>query len=81
MHYLLRGLSKTKQSICELKLIDNVCWRAYRANRPKPEAYNFEVDVIGSGSFGDPASLLIKTCGGRAYVLNLWCFIEARNFN
>lgn len=68
MHYLLRGLSKTNRNVCELKLIDNVCWRAYRT---KPERSNLiKVAVIGSGSFGDPASLLIKTCDSFMYVSN-----------
>lgn len=63
MHYMLKTISNTKQNVYKLKSIENVLQRSYRVNRPERSSL-IKAAVVGSGSFGDPAALLVKTCDG-----------------
>ncbi|XP_031626112.1 ribonuclease Z, mitochondrial-like [Contarinia nasturtii] len=66
MSYLLNALSITsKRNVFSI----NVVKRTYRTKK-KEHSSLIKVGVIGSGSFGDPASLLVKTCDNFANVFN-----------
>lgn len=41
--------------------------RHYRANKPQ-RSNLLKVSVVGSGSFGEPSSLFIRTCDNFMYV-------------
>lgn len=58
MQCLLKTFSNTKRNVCGYT--DHALKR--RSIRTKPERSNLiKVAVVGSGSFGEPASLIIKT--------------------
>lgn len=61
----LKAFGKAK-SYSTIKHFDNAVRRSYRN---KPERSNLiKVAVVGSGSLGDPAALIVKTCDNFMYV-------------
>lgn len=65
MYCLVKAFGKPKPN-ARLGFIENVVRHHYRN---KVERSNLvKVAVVGSGSFGDPASLLVKTCDNFMYV-------------
>lgn len=66
MQYLLKVLSNTKGNAFKIGSIENALKRTYRS---KPERSNLiKVAVVGSGSFGEPSSLIVRTCDNFVYV-------------
>lgn len=58
----MKSFSKAKRDVYNLGYMQ----RQYRG---KPERSNqLKIAVVGSGSFGDPSSLLVKTCDNFMYV-------------
>lgn len=68
MYCLLKAFGSTKPTASRLGCVENVFHRHYRN---KPEKSNLlKVAVIGSGSFGDPACLMVKTADNFVYVIH-----------
>lgn len=69
MQYLLRVLSNTKGNAFKIASIENVLKRPFSGYRTRPERSNLiKVAVVGSGSLGEPSSLIVKTCDNFVYV-------------
>lgn len=66
MHYLLKHFNGNKTNIYKIGLIENHI-RQYRVNHAVDKLSKIKVQVIGSGSFGDPAALCIKS--------DLWTYV------
>lgn len=65
MYSVLRSFSRTKTN-ARLRLVENVVQRQYRMNTEKSNL--IKVHVVGSGSFGDPAALIVRTSDHSMYV-------------
>lgn len=67
MLYLLKSTGLSNQNVQKIKYVQKVFCRRYRfRNNEKDET--IKVRVIGSGSYGDPASLYIRTSEHSKYV-------------
>lgn len=62
MYCLVKAFGKTKANI-RLGYIENVVQRYYKTKQPN----DLKVSVVGSGSFGDPAALVVKTSNNFLY--------------
>lgn len=67
MYCLLKAFGTTKPTANRFGYVENVFHRHYRT---KPEKSNLiKVAVVGSGSLGDPACLMVKTADNFMYVI------------
>lgn len=73
MQNLLKAFGNTNGNVCKIRSIERALKRTYKS---KVERSNLiKVAVVGSGSFGDPAALVVRTCDNFMYV-DLKTFIE-----
>lgn len=58
---LLKSAGPNRKNIHRIKFGEKVFYRPYRMRNQTQRKEAIKVRVIGSGSFGDPASLYIRT--------------------
>lgn len=69
MMYCLRNAFslKTKWKVSKQISVEKIVQRHFRRGVEKSNC--IKVAIVGSGSFGDPAALIVKTCDNFMYVL------------
>lgn len=68
MFYLYKTLSK--RNVFSVENVAKRMWHGERNRRKIKERSNLiKVAVVGSGSHGDPASLIVKTCDNFVYAI------------
>ncbi|XP_055317663.1 ribonuclease Z, mitochondrial-like [Sitodiplosis mosellana] len=70
MQCLLRTFSNTKRNVCKIGSVEHALNRSL-VHRTKPERSSLiKVAVVGSGSFGEPSALIVRTCDNFVHLFN-----------
>lgn len=70
MLHLLQSAKPMKENFHRIKSTEKFVRRSYRIRNQPEKDETVKVRVIGSGSFGDPASLYVRTSDHSKYFLN-----------